>query len=92
MNGVFVHPSWMNRGACRGSGVNFFPHRSQSAAAARAVCARCPVQAACLDFALDGAEVGVWGGCTEKERDRILRERGRFPRRPWPPEHMVATG
>jgi WhiB family transcriptional regulator, redox-sensing transcriptional regulator len=42
------------------------------------VCSACSVRETCLDFALQGREKeGVWGGATEKERRRILRQRRR---------------
>jgi WhiB family redox-sensing transcriptional regulator len=42
------------------------------------VCNECSVQETCLEFALQGREKeGVWGGATEKERRRILRQRRR---------------
>lgn len=48
---------------------------------ARAVCAGCPVTAACLTFALEhGERAGVWGGLNEEERAG-LRERPK-PGRP----------
>ena len=45
---------------------------------AKRVCSACSVQGTCLEFALQGREKeGVWGGATEKERRRILRQRRR---------------
>jgi WhiB family redox-sensing transcriptional regulator len=45
---------------------------------AKGICASCVVQVACLDHALTRREkVGVWGGATERERRRILRQRRR---------------
>ena len=45
---------------------------------AKRVCSECSVQGTCLEFALQGREKeGVWGGATEKERRRILRQRRR---------------
>jgi WhiB family redox-sensing transcriptional regulator len=42
-------------------------------AAAKAVCATCPVQSECLEFAIaTNQEYGVWGGTSEEER-RVLR-------------------
>jgi WhiB family transcriptional regulator, redox-sensing transcriptional regulator len=36
------------------------------------------VRTACLEFALESREkVGVWGGATERERRRMLRQRRR---------------
>ncbi|MFC4950728.1 WhiB family transcriptional regulator [Pseudonocardia sp. GCM10023141] len=44
-------------------------------AEAKAVCARCPVTAECLGWALaSGQDSGVWGGLTDAER-RDLRAR-----------------
>jgi len=43
---------------------------------ARAVCAGCPVRLECLNEALSQRiEWGVWGGMTERERRRLLRQR-----------------
>ena len=51
-------------------------------AAAKAVCARCPVISACLMSALGRDEKGVWGGLSEDERSAIRRRAaaGRTPR------------
>jgi WhiB family redox-sensing transcriptional regulator len=55
----------------------FFPERGQSVTAAKTVCARCPVRAACLDYAMSINERhGIWGGTTEKERRVLRRQRG----------------
>ena len=63
--------------ACRDADPEmFFPLGSgvvadNQAAAAKAVCARCPVTAQCLDWALAAGIIeGVWGGQTEQERRR----------------------
>ncbi len=76
---------WENRGgwrrdaACRSVDPElFFPIGTRDAAlvqvaAAKVVCRRCPVEPACLGWALANAQVaGVWGGTTEAER-RALR-------------------
>jgi WhiB family redox-sensing transcriptional regulator len=45
---------------------------------AKAVCRQCPLQEACLRFALENREQGIWGGTTENDRKRlrtILRTR-----------------
>lgn len=40
-----------------------------AAAKAKALCAVCPVQQECLDFALDtGQRFGIWGGLTARQR------------------------
>jgi len=70
--------SWRLRGACRGLDPDvFYPaSEAEDAAPAKAVCNTCAVQQQCLDFALANRESeGIWGGATEKERRRILRQR-----------------
>jgi WhiB family transcriptional regulator, redox-sensing transcriptional regulator len=43
-------------------------------AAAKAVCATCPVQSECLEFAIaTNQEYGVWGGTSEEERRALRR-------------------
>ena len=67
-------PAWMRDALCREH-----PHlpwvgtTGQRVDACRAVCARCLVAEPCLSFALEhGAElVGVFGGTTSVERQRI---------------------
>jgi WhiB family redox-sensing transcriptional regulator len=71
--------TWRKRAACRGIDVEiFFPESDDDAEAeaAKGVCAVCPVRQACLEHALAQRErEGVWGGTTERERRRILRQR-----------------
>lgn len=53
----------------------FFPVSDADQAtitAARAICARCPIKADCLAWALENLPVGVAGGTTDQER-RALR-------------------
>jgi WhiB family redox-sensing transcriptional regulator len=68
---------WRAEAACRGADVSvFFPATDEDAEPARAICASCPVRAACLEFALaTRQENGVWGGLTEIERRRLRRRR-----------------
>lgn len=40
----------------------------------RTVCGSCKFQAACLQWALDNREVGIWAGTTSDERRSILRK------------------
>ena len=73
-------------GACRGADLDiFFPARygstaepAEEALPALAVCHSCPLEAACLGWALDfsgDSFDGVIGGTIPKERRRILRRR-----------------
>ncbi len=74
---------WRRHAACRGEDPElFFPVGSagpalEQIAAAKALCAKCPVRPACLRFALEtGQGYGIWGRLTEAER-RNLRRRKR---------------
>ncbi len=59
----------------------FFPDRGGSSKAARAICARCPVRAECLQYALERGEMfGIWGGTSERER-RGMKSKRRDRRR-----------
>lgn len=66
---------WMVFGACREADADlFFPSTKDQTQAALAICATCPVQQDCLQYALDARErFGVWGGRTEKQRKSLLR-------------------
>lgn len=70
---------WRQRAACRGVDPDiFYPVSDEEASDAKAICALCPVQQACLEWALTSRESdGVWGGATERERRRIIRRRRR---------------
>jgi WhiB family redox-sensing transcriptional regulator len=69
--------SWRQRAACRGVDPDvFYPATDEEAEEAKAVCAVCSVREACLEYALNNRERdGVWGGATERERRRMLRQR-----------------
>lgn len=74
---VVVMGDWVEQAACAGVDPDlFFPDRGASRAAARRVCAGCPVRAECLEYALEaGEKFGVWGGTSEKERRAMRRQR-----------------
>jgi WhiB family redox-sensing transcriptional regulator len=71
---------WTERAACRAPGTDpevFFPASDTpppaQLSAARQICARCPVKAPCLEWALrNGEPAGIWAGTTPAER-RFLR-------------------
>ena len=71
--------TWRDHAACRGLDPEiFYPVSDEEADQAKAVCAACAVRQACLEHALGSRERdGVWGGATEKERRRIIRQRRR---------------
>jgi WhiB family redox-sensing transcriptional regulator len=72
---------WWSLAACQSVDPDLFfpmsttnPSRAE-VAAAKTVCARCPVQAECLEYALGAGQLhGIWGGMNEEER-RLLRQR-----------------
>ena len=83
-------PLWRLMAACRTEDPDLFvgpldepeDDRSAREAAAKAICARCPVQSACLSFALDtGQQDGVWAGCNAAELLRARRNRWKNGRR-----------
>lgn len=54
----------------------FFPSDGAGVDVARKICADCPVRESCLEHALaHRIDHGVWGGCSERERRRILKRR-----------------
>jgi len=68
---------WWDLGACRGlEAAIFYPDDDEQAEMAKQVCAECSVQETCLEYALSVREkAGVWGGASERDRRRILRQR-----------------
>jgi WhiB family redox-sensing transcriptional regulator len=66
---------WRQSATCRGLNPELFhPHRgdNEEVRHAKAVCAGCPVIAACLDYAIRNREIiGIWGGTSENERKRM---------------------
>lgn len=76
---VLQELGWRQQGACNGLDPSiFFPDSEDGAREAKAICVDCPVRVSCLEHALASREKdGVWGGTTEKERRRIVRQRRR---------------
>lgn len=70
---------WSARAACLGMDpLLFFPTRGDDTGPAKAVCAGCPVQAECLEWALANREhYGIFGGTNDRERRSIARRRRR---------------
>jgi WhiB family redox-sensing transcriptional regulator len=56
----------------------FFSDSTEDTAAAKRVCAGCPVRVRCLERAMEADERwGVWGGTSEDERQRLRAARDR---------------
>jgi WhiB family redox-sensing transcriptional regulator len=68
---------WMIRGKCKDlDPAIFFPNDWVGVQVAQRICADCPVKGHCLEYALENrVDHGVWGGASERERRRILRQR-----------------
>lgn len=69
---------WVQQALCAETDPEeFFPEKNVgNTRMARAVCARCPVTAECLEDALARNErFGVWGGLSERERREVARQR-----------------
>jgi WhiB family redox-sensing transcriptional regulator len=67
--------AWAAKATCRGSTHLFFApdrerpgRRARREAAARELCARCPVLTPCRTWAREYREYGFWGGESEDER------------------------
>jgi WhiB family redox-sensing transcriptional regulator len=68
---------WMDLAECAGVDPDlFFPERGGDSRSAKAICATCPVQPECLEYALANGELfGCWGGTSERERRRLRKQR-----------------
>ena len=73
--------AWRLRASCRSVDPDlFFPVGTTGLAveqidAAKEVCQACPVNGACLDFALStNQDSGIWGGTSEEERRSLRRQ------------------
>lgn len=72
-------PEWTAEGRCRGMDPQvFFPSDGLGVQVATAICRDCPVREPCLEYALvNRIQHGVFGGESERSRERILRQRRR---------------
>ncbi len=75
-----IAADWRELALCRDSEPSlFFPVGSTGPAMeqieeAKVICAECPVQESCLQYALTtNQEAGVWGGYAEDERRRLRK-------------------
>lgn len=77
-----VAATWIRQAQCRADSPDLFYPPSgggnrSSTTTARAICADCPVQAECLDYALACEDLdpygghGIWAGLTGRERNQI---------------------
>lgn len=75
---LFEPEPWRDHAACKGMPRDlFFPKHvgKSTTAAAKQVCASCPVREDCLDYATRTRQTfGVWGGLSEKQRRTVRRQ------------------
>ncbi len=70
---------WRQLARCLGADpALFYPAGDDDSLAdeAKAICALCPVREPCREHTIVAREkLGVWGGLTERERRRVMRQR-----------------
>lgn len=74
--------AWMEHAACKGEPADVadarFPEKGRPRIKdAIKTCGGCPVKGPCLDWAMATHQIGVWGGTTTSDRERIRRRRER---------------
>jgi WhiB family redox-sensing transcriptional regulator len=86
MTAYDIRSGWWSQAACQSADPElFFPiselaASDRSIAEARAICTPCRVRSQCLAHAMEAGPVqGIWGGTTEKERQRP-HDRNRKPK------------
>jgi WhiB family redox-sensing transcriptional regulator len=91
---ITTRQPWEREAACRRAGVAtelFFSEDLSEIAAAKRICATCPVMSDCLEQAIRNEEPwGVWGGqlfCNGKML-MVKRRRGRPPKHPRPEDQL----
>ena len=66
-------PEWFKDAPCRGDDRTFFSGKPSKRKSAIAVCSGCSSVEKCLDFAIENnITIGVWGGKTGPELDRLV--------------------
>lgn len=71
--------AWIEEAACREVDPELF-YIPGAERAAQAICRGCDVSDSCLSYALARDEpYGVWGGMTDRQRRKLLRENGMKP-------------
>ena len=91
--------TWEDQAACRGKDPTiFFAERGENGAvaAAKAICATCPVRSECLEAHI-GERFGTWGGLSQLELRAERRRRGglrsaRPQNQPQPIRHGTDAG
>ncbi|HYQ35365.1 MAG TPA: WhiB family transcriptional regulator [Mycobacterium sp.] len=67
--------AWVSKGLCRETDPDDLFVRGAAQRKAAVICRHCPVMQECAAEALDNkVEYGIWGGMTERERRRLLKQ------------------
>lgn len=78
MSGAVAPEEWTELALCAQVAPDlWFPEKAEgfnSTREAKKTCAACEVRAECLEAGLD-ERFGIWGGLSERERRKIVRER-----------------
>ena len=77
LSSEILEDGWRSLASCLGVDPDlFFPERGETAKPAKAVCQGCLVREDCLEYSLTNkSDPGIWGGTSERERRKILRQR-----------------
>lgn len=85
--------TWMKQGACAGHDGDLWHPTGRGRPEeheAKAICNTCPVQDACLEWALaTNQQQGIWGGHTTPERQRIATTGNPQPRKSQPAQVIL---
>ena len=70
---AFIDQPWAAQALCAQTDPElWYPDKGGSTREAKAICAKCFVQAECLDWALTTNErFGIWGGKSERDRRKL---------------------
>jgi WhiB family redox-sensing transcriptional regulator len=73
---VISDQSWREFSLCKGMDPDFFhPEQHTSVNKQKEVCAKCPVEGQCREYALTMViRSGIWGGTSENQREDMRRE------------------
>jgi WhiB family redox-sensing transcriptional regulator len=86
-----VREPWRHQAACAGQDPEYwFPIEASGYTPAHkravTICRSCPVQAACLNWAMENNEYyGIWGGTSARQRADLRRDRRAIARIEWIP-------
>lgn len=97
MGALIALADWQDDAACREAPTEiFFPVAGDPETAhwVAMFCDLCPVRTECLEYALATRQrYGIWGGMTERQRRRILKQRnGAHPEMARAPRPRKQTG